>query len=164
MTLYDIQGEYLRLYELATDIEDEDSIEAFSNALEDLNTDLAVKAEGYVQVIKQLEMEADECDKLLALIRAKKDVREKHAKQMKEALLSVMEVAGLTEFPAGMFTLKVQKNGGKQPMSVDIEKVPTNFMRIKYEPDNELIRNTLESGKELTFAKLEERGRHLSIK
>ena len=164
MTLYDIQGEYLRLYDLATDIEDPESDEAFNTALEELHTDLAVKAEGYVQVIKQLDMEADECDKLIEIIKAKKEARKNHSKRMKEALMTAMDVAGKDTLSAGMFTLRISKNGGKQPLKVEEDKVPDNYMKIKYEPDNELIRKVLEKGFELTFAQLEERGRHLSIK
>ena len=164
MTLYDIAGEYQRLYDLATDIEDPDSEEAFNNALEDLNTDLAVKAEGYATVIRQLEMEGEECDRLVKLLTAKRDVRRNHAKRMKETFIKALDMIGKDTVDAGMFTLKVSKNGGKQPMTVDEGKVPDNYMKIKYEPDNELIRKTLESGIELNFARLEERGRHLTIK
>lgn len=164
MTLYDITGEYQRLFNLATDIDDPESEEAFNNALEDLDTDLAVKAEGYANVIKQLEMESEECDKLIKALTTKRDVRKNHAKRMKEAIMGALDVIGKTETPAGMFTFKIAKNGGKQPMTVDEGRVPDNYMKLKYEPDTELIRKTLESGIELNFARLEERGRHLTIK
>ena len=164
MTLYDIQGDYLRLYELATDAEDPESIEAFNNALADLDMDLANKASGYVHVIKQLEMEAEECDKVIEAFRVKKEARKNNAKRMKEAILNVMEIAKLPEVKAGEYTLKIAKNGGKQPMTVDEGAVPDNFMKIVYAPDNELIRKALEEGKELPFARLEERGKHLNIR
>ena len=80
MTLYDLQGEYLRLYTIATDLEDPESQEAFKNALEELDTDLANKASGYVHIIKQLEMEADECDKIVEAFKAKKEARKKPRK------------------------------------------------------------------------------------
>ena len=164
MTLFDIQGEYLRLYELATETDDADSIEAFNNALDDLNTDLANKASGYVHVIKQLEMEAEECDKVIEAFRAKKSARKNNAKRLKDAILAAMDVANLKEIKAGAYTVKIANNGGKVPMTVNEGAVPENYMRIKYEPDTELIRKALEEGKELPFACLEERGRHLNIK
>lgn len=163
MTLYDIQGEYLRLYTLATDLEDPESQEAFNNALADLDTDLANKASGYVHVIKQLEMEAEECDKVIEAFKAKKEARKNNAKRMKEAILGAMDVANLQEVKAGEYTLKIAKNGGKQPLVLD-STVPDNYMKIKYEPDNDLIRTAIEEGKEINFAHLEERGRHLNIK
>ena len=165
MTLYDLQGEYLRLYTIATDLEDPESQEAFKNALEELDTDLANKASGYVHIIKQLEMEADECDKIVEAFRAKKEARKNSVKRMKEALLGAMEIANIQEVKAGEYTLKIAKNGGKAPVEIpDESKVPDNFMRIKYEIDKDLIRTALEEGKELDFASLGERGKHLNIK
>ena len=165
MTLYDLQGEYLRLYTIATDLEDPESQEAFKNALEELDTDLANKASGYVHIIKQLEMEADECDKIVEAFRAKKEVRKNSVKRMKEALLGAMEIANIQEVKAGEYTLKIAKNGGKAPVEIpDESKVPDNFMRIKYEIDKDLIRTALEEGKEIDFAFLGERGKHLNIK
>lgn len=160
MTLYDIKGEYLRLYEMVT--EDD---EALTDTLESLNLDLSDKSEGYVAVIKQLEMEADECDRQIEFFQAKKKARQNSVKRLKEALLSAMDIANLSEIKAGAWTLKAAKNGGKNPVEIpDESKVPENYMRIKYEIDKDLIRKALEEGKELPFAKLGERGRHLNIK
>lgn len=164
MTLFDIQGEYLRLYDLMTDEENHDE-EAILTALEELNYDLSQKSAGYVSVIKQLEMEADECDKVIEAFKRKKEIRQNNIKRMKEALLGAMETAGLTEIKAGNYTLKIAKNGGKAPLEIPDESlVPERFMKIKYEPDKELIRKTIEDGTKLPFAEIKERGRHLSIK
>lgn len=163
MTLFDIKGEFFRLYELAVQNDDPECEEAFNNALDDLKTDLAGKSAGYVHVIKQLDMEADECDKVIEAFKAKKEARKNHIAKMKNALLDAMDAAQLTEIKAGEYTLKIAKNGGKQPLIID-STVPDNFMKIKYEPDNDLIRTAIEEGKEINFAHLEERGRHLNIK
>lgn len=163
MTLFDIKGEFFRLYELAVQNDDPECEEAFNNALDDLKTDLAGKSAGYVHVIKQLDMEADECDKVIEAFKAKKEARKNHIAKMKNALLDAMDAAQLTELKAGEYTLKIAKNGGKQPLVLD-STVPDNYMKIKYEPDNDLIRTAIEEGKEINFAHLEERGRHLNIK
>ena len=163
MTLFDIKGEFFRLYELAVQNDDPECEEAFNNALDDLKTDLAGKSAGYVHVIKQLDMEADECDKVIEAFKAKKEARKNHIAKMKNALLDAMDAAQLTELKAGEYTLKIAKNGGKQPLVLD-STVPDNYMKIKYEPDNDLIRQAIEEGKEINFAHLEERGRHLNIK
>ena len=144
MTLYDIKGEFLRLYELATEDEDQ---QAFLDTLEGLKGELEVKASGYVQVIKQLE----------------KETRANNVKSMKLALISAMDVAEVDSIPAGDYTLKIVKNGGLQPLKIDGD-VPDNFTKVKIEPDNDLIRKALNDGEELSFAHLEPRGRHLNIK
>lgn len=159
-SLYDLKGEFLALYELA--INDEDP-QAFLDTLEGLKGELAVKAGGYVHVIKQLTMEADECDKLIDAFTAKKSARMNNVKRMKEALIDAMDAAGIDSLKAGEFNLKISKNGGLQPMKITGE-VPDSFTKVIVEPDTKKIRDALANGEALEFAHLEERGRHLNIK
>jgi hypothetical protein len=159
-TLFSLKEEFLALYELAVAEDDE---QAFLDTLESLKGELEVKAGGYTHVIKQLEMEVGECDKVVAAFKHKKEVRENHIKRMKQALMEAMDVAGVDSIPAGEYTLKIQKNGGLQPLKIDGD-VPDSFTKIIVEPDNDKIRQALKNGKELGFAHLEERGRHLNIK
>lgn len=159
MTLYDLQGEFLALYELATQEDDE---QAFLDTLEGLKGELEVKAAGYANVIKQLEMEQEECDKVIETFKAKKEQRNNAVKRMKEAIMNALDVANMNEIKAGDYTFKIAKNGGVQPMVIDGD-VPDNFMKVIYEPDNKKIREALKDN-ELDFAHLEERGRHLTIK
>ena len=159
MTLFDIVGEYKQLYELA--IEDGDK-QAFLDTLEGLKGELEVKAAGYVQVIKQLEMEADECDRVIEAFKAKKQTRANSIKRMSEALQAAMETAGVDVLNAGDYELKIVNNGGVQPLEITGE-VPDNFLKVIYEPDNAKIREALKYT-ELNFAHLKERSRHLKIK
>ena len=146
-------------------LQDEEDPQAFLDTLESLNADLAEKSAGYVSVIKQLDMESDECDRVIEAFNRKKEVRQNNIKRMKEALLGAMDTAGLTEIQAGNYTLKIAKNGGKAPLEIPDESlVPERFMKINYEPDKELIRKTIEDGTDLPFAEIKERGRHLTIK
>lgn len=159
-TLFDLKEQFRALYELAISDNDE---QAFLDTLEALKGELEVKAGGYTHVIKQLEMEAKECDNVIANFRAKKEVRENHIKRMKEALMEAMDTAGVESIPAGEYTLKIAKNGGLQPLKIDGE-VPDNYKKVVYEDDKDLIRKALNDGEELEFAHLEPRGRHLNIK
>ena len=159
-SLYDLTGEFKALYELA--INDEDP-QAFLDTLEGLKGELEVKAGGYVHVIKQLTMEADECDKLIDAFTAKKSARMNNVKRMKEALIDAMDAAGIDSLKAGEFNLKISKNGGLQPMKITGE-VPDSYTKVIVEPDTKKIRDALANGEALEFAHLEERGRHLNIK
>ena len=160
MTLYDLQGEYRRLYDLATD---EDDQQVFIDTLESLDADLMEKGNGYAYVVKTLEMEEAECTRVIEAFTRKRDIRRNAQKRLKEAYMQAMDTAGKKDLTCGEYTLKIKNNGGLQPLKIDGE-VPANYMRIKYEPDNELIRKALAEGKELNFAHLEPRGRHLEIK
>jgi hypothetical protein len=159
-TLYDITGEFLELYELMTDPDcDEDAIQG---SLESLVGELEVKAGGYSKVIKTLEMEQKAAEDVAKAFTEKATVRKNHIKRMKDALLHAMDVAGLNQVAAGDFTIRIQKNGGKEPLKITGD-VPDNMMRVIMEPDNDRIREYL-SEHEADWAHLEERGRHIVIK
>lgn len=159
MTLYDIQGEFIELYELATQEDDE---QAFLDTLEGLKGELALKVAGYIHVMKQLEMEENECDKVLDAFKAKKELRKNSRKRMSEAIINAMDIAGIKEIDAGEYKVKIANNGGAQPLIINGD-IPDNFMKVIYEPDNKKIREALKDN-ELDFAHLEPRGRHLNIK
>ena len=159
--LFDITKEFQQLYELATDPEVDPDV--FSDTLEALTGELEVKGRGYVCVIKQLEMEAKQAKEISQQFTDKQKLRENRIKHMKDTLLYAMTKIGTDQIEAGEWTIKVQKNGGLQPMVIDGE-VPENFKRITIDDDKEKIRKALENGEELDFAHLEERGKHISIK
>lgn len=161
-TLFNITAEFERLYELATQDEDMNQ-EAFEGTLEALIGELEVKAGGYCNVIKQLEMEADRAKNMSLVWEQKQKVRENSIKRMKEALKDAMVRTEQKQIDAGDYVIKLQKNGGKQPLIIDGD-VPDNYQKIIYETDKEKIRKDLEAGKELPFAYLEERGQHVVIK
>ena len=160
--LFDIVGEFERLYDMAVD--EELDTEAFEGTLEVLTGELEVKGAGYVAVLQQLAMEQEKAEEIAGQFKLKADLRKASIKRMKNALKIAMERLGVKEIPAGDYTIKLQKNGGKLSMDVDKDRVPDSYMRVIYEPDNELIRKDLESGKELPFARLNERGTHVVIK
>lgn len=161
-TLYEITADFERLYELATEDEDMDQ-ELFDGTLEGLIGELEVKAGGYCNVIKQLEMEADRAKNMSLVWSQRQKQRETAIKRMKEALRDAMIRTNIDKIDAGEFTVKLQNNGGKAPLIIDGD-VPDNYQKIIYEADKEKIRKDLEEGKELKFAYLEERGKHVVIR
>ena len=73
-----------------------------------------------------------------------------------------MQIAKVDELNAGKFKIKVKGNGGVEPLRIT-GTVPDNYKRIVVENDTELIRKALEEGKDLDFAHLEPRGKHIEI-
>ena len=159
-TLFDITEDFRSLYELATDPECDEQV--FQDTLEGLMGELEVKSCGYTQVIKQLDMEAKQAKEVSQMFADKAKVRENHIKRMKEALKMAMETAGVDEIAAGAFTIKLQKNGGLQPLKITGE-VPDNMTKVIVEPDTDRIREFLKDN-ECEWAHLEERGKHIVIK
>ena len=159
-TLFDITEEFRALYEMGADPECDE--EAFQGTLESLMGEIEVKGCGYTQVIKQLEMEQKQAEEVSKMFADKANVRKNHIKRMKDALKMAMETIGTDSIPAGAFTIKLQKNGGLQPLKITGE-VPQNMTKVIVEPDNDKIREFLKDN-ECEWAHLEERGKHIVIK
>ena len=162
-TLFEIVGDMRELYEMATDPDIDP--EVFQDTLEGLTGMLEVKACGYVNVIKQLDMEAKQAKEVAQMFTDKAKVRENNIKRMKEALKMAMNATDQKSIAAGAFTIKLQKNGGLQPLVIDGE-VPQNMTKVVVEPDTNLIREYLagEEDQKCEWAHLEPRGEHIVIK
>lgn len=159
-TLFEIVDDYQNLYELATDPDTDP--EVFNDTLEAIKGALEVKSSGYVNVIKQLEMEAKQADEVSEMFKAKAEVRKNNIKRMKEMLKSALEATNQESITAGAYTIKLQKNGGVQPLVIDGD-VPQNMTKVIVEPDNAKIREYLKDHS-CEWAHLEERGKHIVIK
>lgn len=159
-TLFEIVDDYQNLYELATDPDTDPQV--FNDTLEAIKGALEVKSCGYVNVIKQLEMEAKQADEVSEMFKAKAEVRKNNIKRMKEMLKSALEATNQESLTAGAYTIKLQKNGGVQPLVIDGD-VPQNMTKIVVEPDNAKIREYLKDHS-CEWAHLEERGKHIVIK
>lgn len=161
-TLFELVNEYNELYNLAT--EDGDPV-ALADTLEAWMPVIEQKAQGYINVIQTLEMEAKRAKEIAAEFTAKQKARENSVKSMKQMLLMALDGMGKKELPAGDFTIKVQANGGKKPLIIDQEDaIPDSMLKVIYEADKERIREYLEAGNDCEWAHLEERGRHIAIK
>lgn len=160
-TLFEITTEFQRFYDMMTDEDIDD--QAFIDTLEGMVDELEVKASGYANVIKQIEMEAKQAKALELEFKHKKEVRENRVKAMKNAICEAMQIAKVDELNAGKFKIKIKGNGGVEPLKITGD-VPENYKRIIVENDTELIRKALNEGKELDFAHLEPRGKHIEIK
>lgn len=159
-TLFEIVDDYQNLYELATDPDTDP--EVFNDTLEAIKGALEVKSSGYVNVIKQLEMEAKQADEVSEMFKAKAEVRKNNIKRMKEMLKSALEATNQESLTAGAYTIKLQKNGGVQPLVIDGD-VPQNMTKVIVEPDNAKIREYLKNHS-CEWAHLEESGKHIVIK
>ena len=159
-SLFEITGDFLSLYSMA----DEDE-QAFLDTLESLTGELTVKAEGCVNLINQLEMEAEQAKKVSEHFANKARVRENAVKRIKDALLVALDAAGKTDLKAGDYTIKIQNNGGLQPLVIDGD-VPDNMTKVVVEPDNAKIREYLKTldDNRCEWAHLATRGRHIKIK
>ena len=161
-SLFELTNDMEMLYEMATDPECD--MQALEDTIESVMGAIELKAADYVNVIKQLEMEQNQAEAVAKAFTDKAKTRENSIKRMKLALITAMDRLGKSELPAGDYTFKVQKNGGKEPLKIDDpNKVPDNLMKVIVEPDKDLIRNYLKEH-DVDWAHIEPRGRHITIK
>lgn len=159
-TLFELVDDMQDLYQMAIDPECDP--EVLQGSIDSIMGLIEVKACGYSNLIKQLDMEAKQAKDVSQMFADKAKVRENALKRLKDALKFAMEKLDKKELPAGAFTIKLQANGGLQPLKIDGE-VPQNMTKVIVEPDNDKIREYLKENT-CDWAHLEERGKHIVIK
>ena len=164
-SLYEITTEMQELMDWLNDPETDE--EAIADTLEGLQFELEKKAEGYCKVIRQFEADAEMFKTEAQRFQQKQAIAENNAKRLKEALKKAMIATGNDKgLNAGLFKLKIAGNGGKRPLKIT-GIVPDEFVKMMPTNDTDRIRDFLESLDEndsCAWAKLEDRGTHLTIK
>lgn len=160
-TLMELSREYLELLEIAQDPEVDEQI--LIDTIAGISGEIEVKAGGYVAVMNHLEGRAAMYEKEAERLTGAAKAYRKNRDRIKERLKYAMEQMHLEKIETDYNVIKIQKNGGVQPMEIT-GVVPQNYKKVVLENDNEKIRKDLQAGVELTFAHLKERGTHLVIK
>lgn len=161
-TLYEITGDYLRLLEMLEE-EEEIDLKTFADTLEGIEGELEAKADGYARVIKELHAEAKKYEEEIERMTKRMDTLNNRSKLLKQKLYKSMKATNKRNFKTELFSFRIQKNGGLQPVELLPDKVvPDEY--CKKEPHKKKIREELENGKELSFAVLKERGESLVIR
>ena len=165
MTLYELTGEFLELFQLMEDPEMDE--EALRDTLEGMEGEFDAKIDGWCRVVKSLEADAkalkDESKRLADRGRA----IENRITNMKAFMMQSMQTVGKTE--AGeLLKAKIQKNGGVAPLVFDEgvtpEQVPPIFRKVMVDFDNAAIRAALDEDQVIGFAHYGERGESLRTK
>lgn len=87
-------------------------------------------------------MEQEKAEAVSKEFSNKAQVRANSLKRIKEAIMLTMDRLNIKELEAGDYTIKIQKNGGKEPLILDHpEEVPDNLTKVTIEPDKDKIRD-----------------------
>ena len=158
-TLYELKENWKRIADML--YEEEVDEECILDTLESIEGEIEEKADGYALIIKELLGDADICKKEKQRLETRQKSFENRAAILKNRLEEIMKETGKTKFKTAKFSFGIQKNGGKQALTIDGE-VTEEYMKL--ENDTDKIRQALEEGKELPFAHLEPRGESLRIR
>lgn len=152
-TLYEIAQDYLKLLEMAEEVDEE----VFKDTLEGINGELEIKADNYAKVIVELENRADGLDKESKRLAERKTAVENNIKRIKDSLQGAMIATGKTKFKTELFNFGIQKNPPRLVLDKGIEDIPMDYY-IFQDPvaDKEKIKAELKAGEKFDFAHLEQ--------
>lgn len=163
--LYEITGDLLTLQEML-----EDSVEdqALKDTLEAVQGEYEIKLEAYCKIIKNLEADVDALKAEADRLNSKRAVLNANIERLKKAMFDSMKATNTPNVKGTLFTVAIQRNGGKIPVivadNVDTTKLPDELVIFTEKPNLDAIREMLESGKTIEGFSLGERGESLRIK
>lgn len=154
-TLFELVGDYLRLYEMADDPDIDP--QAFADTMEGIEGAIEDKADGYACVIAKLNGEAKAIKEQEERLYNRRMAIENNVKRMKENLQDAMELTGKVKFRTTLFNYWVQNN----PVSVvldtdDIDSVPSIYVKTVKDFDKTAIKDAIKNGEDIDFAHLEQ--------
>ncbi|MFT9285966.1 MAG: siphovirus Gp157 family protein [Lacticaseibacillus paracasei] len=161
-TLYDLQGKYASLLELAEDGTTDP--EVLADTMDSIVDAINDKAEGYAQVIRQIKADIEANKKERDRFEARIKSYQSNLSTISQRLVEVMTETNQRKIKTPLFTISVAKNGGKQPIYIDQDNLQADVFKVKREPDTDKIRKRLEAGEKVPGAELKPRGEHLLIK
>lgn len=159
--LYELTSNYETVLNMLYDEEIDEQM--ILDTLESIEGEIEEKADGYAKIIKELESKQKARKEEAKRLTDSAKVFENRVKALKNNLFNAMKETGKTKFATDLFSFNIAKNGGKQALTIDGD-VPEEYTKTIIENDTDKIRQALEEGKELPFARLEPRGESLRIK
>lgn len=163
MNLYNLTGELLELQDMLEEaIEDEQML---IDTLEAVQGEYEFKLESYCKVIRNLYAKAGNFKVEARRLADKGKVLENNIARLKKAMFDSMKLTDTKRVDGELFTISIQKNGGKLPVIVDVpeEELPEELVKVQKSADLEAIRKLLENG-DSELAHFGERGESLRIK
>lgn len=165
MTLNNITNEYLSLLTYISHAEGELSPEAEAE-LAKLEADLKNKADDYVGIIRQMEGFGRDCKDEAKRLGERAAMWDRKADCLRTRLLQAMRALKTDKISTARNTVSVCMNNSTPVVMVPGAMVPDDYMIVKQveSVNMDAIRERLNAGDELSFARLGQRGTHLRIK
>ena len=162
-SLYEVTGSILALQEmLESPLDDEDILK---DTLEAVQGEYEAKIESYCKVIKNIDADIQAIKTEITRLSEKKKVLENNIDRLKKAMFDSMKATNTNKVKGQIFTVSIQKNGGKLPVIVDVEtsELPDELVKVVESPDLEAIAKLIDSGN-TQYGHYGERGESLRIK
>lgn len=153
-TLYELRGDFLRLYDMASDPDTDP--EAFFDTMEAIEGEIEDKADSYAAVIASLKNDSKGLKAEEDRLSARRKAIDNSVARMMTALTETMQATGKTRFKTLKWSFGIQPNPESVVLDKDISGIPAQYL-IEQEPkvDKMAIKDALKHGAEFTFAHLE---------
>lgn len=160
MNLYELTATYQRLQNEIENGEDYDGILAV------IGDEIEDKADGYARVIRNMEAQVSAFKEEEKRIAEKRKRLESGIEKLNQNLFNSMKATGKTKFKTDLFSFSIQKNGGNDPVIVDVptDDLPDDLVQITEKPDLKAIAEYIKETGDLSYAHFGERGESLRIK
>ena len=165
MTLYSLTVQMQEILDMAESGEFDE--ELIANTLEGVEGEIEDKLDSYGVIVNELQDDVDKLDKEIKRLNAKKKTITGSIDYLKRMVMFTMGRMDKKKIKGERFTWSIVKNGGKAPVIYEDDfnplNIPEQFQMWDVQPDKALIREVLESGTELPFARMGERGESLRL-
>lgn len=160
MNLYELKNTYQQLQDLI------EAGEPLDGVLTTINDELEAKADGYARVIRNMEGDVEAFKTEEKRLAEKRKSLENAIERLKGNLFEAMKETGKTKFKTELFSFAIQRNGGADPVIVDVptEKLPDDLVIIQEKPDLKKIADYIKETGDISYAHFGERGESLRIK
>ena len=166
MTLYELNVQMQEILDMAESGEFDE--ELISNTLEGVEGEIEIKLDSYGVIIIELQADIEKIDQEIKRLTSKKKTIANSINYLKNMVMQTMGTLNTRKVKGDKFTWTIAKNGGKAPLIIDEDmpaiSLPEEYQLWDVKPNKDVIRQDLEAGKELPYARLGERGESLRLK
>lgn len=163
--LYELTGDMLKLQQLLETGEVVDK-ELLNDVITDTTADYEEKIENCAKVIKNLLADVDAIKTENERLTNRRKALETNITNLKTRMYDSMKITNTPKVKGKLFTIAIQKNGGKAPVIVDVstDKLPDELVKIEEKPDLTAIAAFIDTHPGTKLAHYGERGESLQIK
>ena len=165
MTLYELNVQMQEILDMAESGEFDEEI--IANTLEGVEGEIEIKLDSYGVIIIELQADIEKIDQEIKRLTTKKKTISNSIDYLKKMVMQTMGTLNTRKVKGDKFTWTIAKNGGKAPLIIDEDmpaiSLPEEYQLWDVKPNKEVIRQDLEAGKELPYARLGERGESLRL-
>lgn len=167
-TLYELSDELAELLDHIQECGGEIMSPEIEQALDQLleeGGEVPLKVDRYAGLIQEMKARAEIRSRESKRLAMRATIDQNTASSLESRLEQFFLRHGFKKIETPRFQVRVQRNGGIAPLEilVPVNELPEDVLRLKPEPNKELIRQRIEAGEKVDYAVLHERGYSVRI-